>query len=79
MEIFDFRYVRIFSPRDYVEVGTSERWYVPTMWADGSRVQNRNVYLGIYDVDYMLRKIDGRWLIEDNSTPRPRSNVNQNN
>lgn len=74
VEVFDFRYVRIFSPRDYAEVGTSERWYVPTVWAETNvRVENRNVYLGIYDVDYTLRKIDGRWLIEDNSTPRPKS------
>ena len=79
LEIFDFRYVRIFSPRDYAEAGTSERWYVPTVWADGSRVQNRNVYLGVYDVDYTLRKINGRWLIEENSTPRPKANANRNN
>lgn len=79
LDIFDFRYVRIFSPRDYAEVGTSERWYVPTVRADGSRVENRNVYLGVYDVDYTLRKIDGRWLIEENSTPRPKSGSNQNN
>jgi DNA-binding winged helix-turn-helix (wHTH) protein len=78
VEIFDFRYVRIFSPRDYAEVGTSERWYVPTVWLDGRRVENRNVYLGTYDVDYTLQKIDGRWLIEENSTPRPKSNSNQN-
>ena len=44
VEVFDFRYVRVFSPRDYAEVGTSERWYVPTVRADGSRVEDRNVY-----------------------------------
>jgi DNA-binding winged helix-turn-helix (wHTH) protein len=79
VEIFDFRYVRIFSPKDYSEVGTSERWYVPTVWANsGVRVENRNVYLGVYDIDYTLRKINGRWLIEENSTPRPTSIGNQN-
>ena len=26
VEVFDFRYVRVFSPRDYAEEGTSERW-----------------------------------------------------
>ncbi|HLL15812.1 MAG TPA: winged helix-turn-helix domain-containing protein [Pyrinomonadaceae bacterium] len=79
MEIFDFRYVRIFSPRDYAEVGTSERWYVPTVWAnDGKRVENRNVYLGTYDVDYILQRVEGRWLLEENSTPRPWSGSNQN-
>lgn len=79
LEIFDFRYVRVFSPRDYAEAGTSERWFVPTVRADGSRVENRNVYLGVYDVDYTLRKVDGRWLIEENSTPRPTSGGNRNN
>jgi DNA-binding winged helix-turn-helix (wHTH) protein len=78
LELFDFRYVRIFSPRDYAEVGTSERWFVPTVRADGSRVENRNVYLGVYDVDYTLRKVEGRWLLEENSTPRPTSSGNQN-
>lgn len=73
VEIFDFRYVRIYSPRDYAEAGTSERWFVPTVHArDSSRVENRNVYLGVYDVDYVLRKVNGRWLVEETSTPRAR-------
>jgi DNA-binding winged helix-turn-helix (wHTH) protein len=78
LDIFDFRYVRIFSPRDYAEVGTSERWYVPTVRADGSRVENRNVYLGVYDVDYTLRKVGGHWLLEGDSTPRAKSTGNEN-
>ncbi len=79
LEIFDYRYARIFSPHNYAEVGTLERWFVPTVGADGSRVENRSVYLGVYDVDYTRRKVDGRWLLEDNSTPRPKSTPNQNN
>lgn len=70
VEIFDFRYVRVFSPRDYAEAGTSERWYLPMRRADESRVEDRNVYYGVYDIDYSLRKINGAWLIEEASTPR---------
>lgn len=69
-ERFDIRYVRVFSPRDYAEVGTTERWFLPLYRADGSRVEGRNEYLGTYDVDYALRKVDNRWLIEETSTPR---------
>lgn len=69
-EQFDFRYVRIFSPRDYAEVGTTEIWFVPIYNDDGSRVLDRNVRLGPYTVDYILKKIDGVWLLEENSTPR---------
>jgi DNA-binding winged helix-turn-helix (wHTH) protein len=69
-ERFEFRYVRVFSPRDYAEAGTVERWYLPLYRADGSRVEGRNEYLGPYEVDYALRKVDGRWMIEETSTPR---------
>ncbi|MFN2453485.1 MAG: transcriptional regulator [Pyrinomonadaceae bacterium] len=70
LELFDFRYVRVFSPKDYAEAGTSERWYLPMQRADGSRVEDRNVYFGVYDIDYTLRKVNGAWLIEEASTPR---------
>lgn len=70
VERFDFRYVRVYSPRDYAEAGTVERWYVPLRRADDSLVEGRNVYLGPYTVDYILRKVDGRWLLEESSTPR---------
>lgn len=70
VELFDFRYVRVFSPKDYAEAGTSERWYLPMRHADESLVENKNVYYGVYDIDYSLRKIDGAWLIDEASTPR---------
>ena len=73
VERFEFRYVRIFSPRDYAEAGTIERWYVPMYREDGSKVLGRNEYLGPYPVDYILRKVNGIWLIEESSTPRPAS------
>ena len=69
-EKFEFRYVRIYSPRDYAEVGTTETWFVPRYNENGSQVLNRNVRLGPYTVDYTLKKIDEVWLLEENSTPR---------
>lgn len=69
-ERFEIRYVRVFSPRDYAEMGTIERWFLPMYRMDGSRVEGRNEYLGPYKVDYALRKIDGKWMIEETSTPR---------
>jgi len=70
VELFDFRYVRVFSPKDYAEAGTSERWYLPMRRTDESLVEDKNVYYGVYDIDYSLRKINGAWLIDEASTPR---------
>ena len=69
-EVFEIRTVRIFSPRDYAEVSTVEQWFVPIYNEDGSREINRNARLGPYTVDYTLHKIEGVWLLEENSTPR---------
>lgn len=69
-EIFDFRYVRIYAPGDYAEVETRERWYLPLYRENGSRVMERNPYFGPYSVEYILRKIDGKWLVQESTTPR---------
>jgi DNA-binding winged helix-turn-helix (wHTH) protein len=71
-DLFEFRYVRILAPGDIAEVGTIERWHVPTLKDDGSPVLERNVNLGPQQIDYRLKKISGVWLIQDNTTPRPR-------
>lgn len=70
IEVFDFIYVRIFAPGNYAEAGTLERWYLPLYQSNETRVPDRNVYLGPYTVDYTLRKLSGRWLIEETTTPR---------
>ena len=48
---------------------TSERWFLPLYRRDGTRVLERNAYLGPFLVRYMLRKVNGTWLIQDNNTP----------
>jgi DNA-binding winged helix-turn-helix (wHTH) protein len=70
---FEFRDVRIHAGREYAEVRTEEKWYVPLYEADGSRVMDKNPILA-YPVDYMLRKVNGKWLLEENGTPRPQEN-----
>src|SRR5262249_18434952 len=71
-ELFEFRYARVFAPGDYAEVGTIERWHIPRIREDGTLVEEFNVNLGPLQIDYKLRKINGAWLIQDNTTPRPR-------
>ncbi|MDX2181534.1 MAG: hypothetical protein SFV18_18210 [Bryobacteraceae bacterium] len=69
VEMFEIFSLAIFSPGDYAEVRTKERWYVPMYRDDGSRVVERSPFLGPYQVDYTLRKIDGKWLIQSAGTP----------
>lgn len=69
LERFDFTYVKVYAPGDYAEAGTIERWYLP-LYQGGKIVPDRNVFLGPYSVDYTLRKVSGRWLIERTTTPR---------
>lgn len=71
-EMFEFRYVRILEPGDHAVVGTTERWYIPTYDSNDNRVLDRNVYLGPNLMDYKLRKVNGSWLIEETTVPRPR-------
>jgi DNA-binding winged helix-turn-helix (wHTH) protein len=71
LELFEFRYVKILAPGDHAELGTIERWYLPTCREDGSRVLDKNVYLGPQAIDYKLRKINGKWLIDETTVPRP--------
>lgn len=71
-EMFEFATVNILAQEDYAEIETIERWYIPTYRDDGSRVLERNVYIGPQKMAYKLKKIDGKWLIEETTVPRPR-------
>jgi hypothetical protein len=71
-ELFEFRYARVYAPGDYAEVGTIERWHLPLHNEDESPVLERNVNLGPIPIDYGLKKINGVWLIEETTVPRPR-------
>lgn len=71
-ELFEFLQARVYAPGDYAEVRTIERWYIPLFRADGTPVLEHNDYLGPQQIDYKLRKINGSWLIQESTTPRPR-------
>jgi DNA-binding winged helix-turn-helix (wHTH) protein len=74
--LFEFRYAKIYAPGDQAVVGTLERWYLPVYKEDGTRVLDHNVYLGPIMPDYILRKINNEWLIQETSVPRPQDNKN---
>jgi hypothetical protein len=71
-DAFDFRDVRLSPSGEFGEVRTRERWYIPLYRQDGERVLERNVYVGPFDVDYTLRKLNGKWRIQSTSAPYAR-------
>jgi hypothetical protein len=66
-ELFDIRSVRIEPDGNSAVVRTRERWYVLLVDENEKRVKGHNPVLE-YPVRYTLIKMDGRWLIETNST-----------
>lgn len=67
-EIFDFQTVEINSNNDRASVRTFEKWLLADYSVDGNLLKVKTV--GPYFVDYLLRKIDGRWLVEKSTTAR---------
>ena len=67
-EQFDFQTVDINTADDLATVKTLETWFVALYQTDGTLIRNRTV--GPYFVNYTLRKIGGRWLIEKSTTGR---------
>jgi hypothetical protein len=71
-DLFEFRSVRLFPPGDCGEVRTRERWQLPLYRKDNNRVWERNLTHGPYEVDYALRKINGKWRIQSTNAPYAR-------
>jgi DNA-binding winged helix-turn-helix (wHTH) protein len=69
---FEVLNVRIPAPGDYAEVRTRERWYLPSYRSDGTRAPEKSPYFGPYEIDYTLRKLDGKWLVQFASNPYAR-------
>lgn len=67
-EQFDFQSVEINANGDMAVVKTLEKWFIAVYGGDGKLIRNRTV--GPYFVSYILRKIDGQWLIEKSNTGR---------
>ena len=67
-EQFDFQTVDINRAGDMAAVKTLEKWFVAVYQTDGTLLRNRTI--GPYFVNYTVRKIGGRWLIEKSTTGR---------
>lgn len=70
-EEFVFLEVKIFPQGNVAEVRTRERWYLLMVDEQDHIVIEREPRME-YEVTYRLVKMDGKWLIQSNSTPRPR-------
>lgn len=67
-EQFEFQSVEINQNKDFAVVKTLEKWFIAVYFNDGTLQKNRTV--GPYFVSYILRKVDGQWLIEKSNTAR---------
>lgn len=67
-EQLEFQSVEINTNGDMAVVKTLEKWFIAEYRNDGALVRNK--FVGPYFVSYIVRKIDGRWLIEKSNTAR---------
>ena len=67
-EQFEFQALDINKDGETAIVKTLEKWFVAVYQNDGTLLKNRTI--GPYFVSYIVRKVDGRWLIEKSSTAR---------
>lgn len=65
-EQFDFQSIEINKNGTFATARTLEKWFITAYNKDGALIRNRTV--GPYFVDYILKKIDGRWLVEKSTT-----------
>ncbi|QQS32658.1 MAG: winged helix-turn-helix domain-containing protein [Acidobacteriota bacterium] len=65
---FEFDKVELNNGRDAATVRTFEKWSLDDITKDGNISRKKTV--GPYFVDYVLRKVNGRWLIERSTTAR---------
>ena len=67
-EMFEFQSVEVNNTNDLAVVKTLEKWFIVEYRTDKTPLKTKNV--GPYFVSYILRKVDGRWLIEKSTTAR---------
>ena len=68
LEQFDFQSIEIDKNRALARVRTLEKWFIAIYGSDGNPQKNKTV--GPYFVDYILRQVDGKWLIDKSTTAR---------
>jgi DNA-binding winged helix-turn-helix (wHTH) protein len=67
-EQFEFQSLEIDAKNEMALVKTLEKWFIAEYREDGSLAKNK--YVGPYFVSYVVRNVDGRWLIEKSNTAR---------
>lgn len=67
-EQFEFQTIEINQEGNLAVVKTLEKWFAAVYFDDGTLEKNKTI--GPYFVSYILRKIDGNWLIEKSTTAR---------
>lgn len=67
-EQLEFQSIEVNKDGNYAVVKTLEKWFVAVYFDDGTLERNKTV--GPYFVSYILRKVDGKWLIEKSTTAR---------
>jgi DNA-binding winged helix-turn-helix (wHTH) protein len=65
---FEFEKVEVNAKQDMATVRTFEKWMIEDNSVEGSASKTRTV--GPYFVDYVVRKLNGQWLIERSTTAR---------
>lgn len=67
-EQFEFQSIEINQDKNLAVVKTLEKWFIAVYFDDGTLQKNKTV--GPYFVSYILRRVDGNWLIEKSNTAR---------
>jgi DNA-binding winged helix-turn-helix (wHTH) protein len=67
-ELFEFQSVEINQEKNLAVVKTLEKWFISVYFDDGTLQRNR--YVGPYFVSYIVRQVNGQWLIEKSTTAR---------
>ncbi len=67
-EVFEFQSIEIDRKNEMAVVKTLEKWFIAVYFSDGTLQRNKTV--GPYFVSYIVRKVNGRWLIEKSTTAR---------
>lgn len=67
-EQFEIQDLQVDENGETATAKTLEKWFVSSYFDDGTLHRNRTI--GPYFVNYILRKVDGRWMIERSTTAR---------
>ncbi|CAN5356521.1 hypothetical protein BH20ACI2_BH20ACI2_10050 [soil metagenome] len=67
-EQFEIQSLELNKEKNFATARTLEKWFITNYDSHGALIKNKTV--GPYFVDYILKKVDGRWLVEKSTTAR---------